>query len=293
MNLFVAELWRFRSRRVVWVLLIVVLSAITLGMAIRAATSTYDAAQTFTGVDSDCVERLIARGEFSGDTSPCETVQFADDDRANLRDLHAVLRGFGPVFVLLAITLAASCLGAEFGAASLSTQLLFEPRRIRVWLTKLSAVMVGVAIVVAIITAFLAGTYSLVAATRGTTVGVDATWWADRALDGARIVVACMLGAALGFAITAFARRTVAALGVFVGLFILEPLLYQVTDTFDARLPLWPLLTFVFDPFSEFDFSTENNVGLTSLGDALLPPLVWTIALVALAGWRFRRAEIR
>jgi hypothetical protein len=244
-------------------------------------------------VDGDCVDDLVVRGEFTGDTTPCEKLQFADDDRAKLRDLHAVLRGFGPVFVLLAITLAASCLGAEFGAASLSTQLLFEPRRVRVWVTKLSAVMVGVGVVIGVITAFLAGTYSLVAATRGTTEGVDRAWWSDRALDGARIVIACMLGAALGFAITAFARRTVAALGVFVGLFILEPLLYEVTDTFDARLPLWPLLTFVFDPFSEFDFSAENNFGLASLGDALLPPLVWTITLVALAGWRFRRAEIR
>lgn len=289
MNLFVAELWRFRSRRVVWVLLVIVLGAIALGMTIRAATSTYDSTQTFTGVDGDCVEDLIA----PGDTSSCETVQYADDDRAELKDLHAVLRGFGPVFVLLSITLAASCLGAEFGAASLSTQLLFEPRRTKVWVTKLFAVMVGVGIVVAIITAFLAATYAGVAATRGVTDGVDTEWWTDRVLDAARIVVACMIGAALGFAITAFARRTVAALGVFVGLFILEPLLYQVTDTFDARLPLWPLLTFVFDPFSEFDFSTDSSFGLTSLGDALLPPLLWTVALVAVAGWRFRRAEIR
>ncbi len=293
MNLLVAELWRFASRRIAKATLIVVLLCMTAGMAIAALQSDFDPASRYESYSEECFRTATVNAEGEPDLSSCTSVvAYAEDDRVDLNDLDGVLSATGVLFMLVTILVAASSLGAEFGAASLSTQLLFEPRRVRVWVTKSAAVAIGSAAITAVLAAVFVGEFTAVAAWRGVT-DVEPGFWGDRALDVARLGVAGTLGGLLGFAITGLARRTVAAIVVFIALFIAEPLVYQVTDLFDARLPLYPLIAFVVNPFRELDFRSTDAWGMTSLADAVVVPIVWIIGLLALTGWQFRRSEIR
>jgi hypothetical protein len=298
MNLLAAELWRFRSRRTVRVTVIVVAVVITLGMAIAALNSTYDPASEYTTIADGCLGGPPnAEGEV--DVSGCPTVvRYSSDHRVQLDALDNVLRTSGTMFLFLAVLLGATCLGAEFGAASLSTQLVYEPRRVRVWGTKALAIAIGVATIVAFATALLAGEYWAVANARGVTTDVsgaalDQDWWIGRALDGARVVGASSVGALLGFGLVGIARRTVAAVGVFIALLIAEPIVYQVSDLLDRKLPVMSLITFVLHPFDDPYFSPDDTFGFTTSGRAVLPGLLWAAALLVVGGRQFARSEIR
>ncbi len=293
MNLLGAELWRFTSRRIVKVTLVVVLLCMTGGMAIAAWQSEVDLSSRYDSYSEACFENPTYNTEGEIDLSECETiVAYSDDGRVRLNDLGNVLSATGVLFMLVAILVAASSLGAEFGAASLSTQLIFEPRRVRVWATKSVAVAIGTAAITAVLAAVLVAQFTAISAWRGITA-VEDGFWNDRVLDVARLIAAGALGGLLGFAITGFARRTVAAVVVFIALFIIEPLLYQVTDLFDARLPLYPLIAFVTNPFREIAFEAEDAWGMGTLADAVIVPVVWIVALLVVTGWQFRRSEIR
>jgi hypothetical protein len=292
-NLLMAELWRFWSRRVVKVTALVAIALITVVMTITYTKSTYDRSSGYSVVSEDC-GTIVTDFEGEPDRSSCEEFQtFADDNRLRLVDLGDVLGGTGPLFVFVAILLAASCLGAEFGAASLSTQLLFEPRRTRVWTAKAAALAFGIAAITLALVGLLILEYLAVCLARGITDGTDSSFAFDRALDVARLVGASALGGLFGFAITGLARRTVAALGVFILLFIAEPLVYNATDLFDGKLPLWSLFAFVNNPFDEPAFDPADTFGLHSLSQAGLVPALWIAAMLVFTGWQFHRSEIR
>lgn len=294
MNLLRAELARFASRRIVRVALVGLAIVITAGMAIAYSQSSVDRTTQYETYASECVEQAQANAEGEIDLSGCPTVTaYGSDDRIRLSELEGVLGGTGPLFVLVAMLLAASSIGAEFGAGSLSTQLVFEPRRARVWTTKALAVALGTATVTAILVTVLAAELAFVAQQRGVTSGLEPGFWGDRGVDGLRLVAAAALGGLLGFSISGIARRTTAAVVVFVVLFIAEPLLYQVSDTFDGKLPLWTLFAFVVDPFDELGFDRSDVYGISSLWGAAVVPLVWVAGLLVFAGWRFHRSEIR
>ncbi len=293
MNLFVAELWRFGSRRVVKVMLLVSIALITIVMGIAFSKSTVDRATGYSVVSEDCGS-IVTNLEGEPNFESCEEYQtFAEDNRLRLVDLGDVLGGTGPLFVFVAILLAASCLGAEFGAASLSTQLLFEPRRVRVWTAKAAAIAMGIATITLALVGVLIVEYLAVCQIRGITDGTPDTFVVDRALDVLRLVGASALGGLFGFAITGFARRTVAALGVFILLFIAEPLIYNSTDLLDGKMPLWSLFAFVNDPFDQPEFRPADTFGLHSLSQAGLVPALWIAAMLLITGWQFHRSEIR
>jgi ABC-2 type transport system permease protein len=97
----------------------------------------------------------------------------------------------------------ASFVGAEFGSGSMANWLTFEPRRMRVYASKLAAAGLGlVPATVALLGLLTAGVWLIVhhfVPTGGTTAKV----WGDLAAMGARSLV--------------LARRTVAVLGIAVG----------------------------------------------------------------------------
>ena len=102
--------------------------------------------------------------------------------------------------------------GADWSSGSMTNQLLFEPRRGRVWLTKAAAVTLGSGLVALVALAGFWLALGLVAAAR------------DVAVPGAQVeriawhvlrAVALAMGAALGgFALTMVFRHTVAALAL-------------------------------------------------------------------------------
>jgi ABC-2 type transport system permease protein len=154
------------------------------------------------------------------------------EDRGRL--LLILLTGMG-------IVVGATFVGAAWASGSLSNQLLFEPRRLRLWSAKAVAVVLGTTGAAAVVLTGFWAALGAVAAARD--VSVSAQTWAvvlGTAGRGLALVAAATLGA---FALTMALRHTVATLGLLFGYAV-------VGEGLAASLP--------FDRMSQWSIS--NNV---------------------------------
>jgi ABC-2 type transport system permease protein len=235
MRLLGVELGRYASRRAVAVTLLVALALGALLVA-SAAWSTRPADAT----ERAAAERLLAENRDAGEAdleaclaapeeylgpgataAACETIRpqldwFLPRDALSIEQ---ELEDRGTVFLMLlaavGILVGSTFAGADWASGSMSTQLLFVPRRLRVWAAKAVAVVVATAAATALLLAASWGALALVAAGRGITTP-DETW-----LDvvrtsgrGVALVAAVTLG---GFALTMLLRHTVGTLGLLFG----------------------------------------------------------------------------
>jgi hypothetical protein len=230
-----AELRRFWARRAVAVVLLVtaVLVALLAGSAVwstRPATADeVSAAQAEIDKMGDSWKEEIARCQDAPEQylgpgaqeSQCAALQPRPMDyvgRAEL-DLSSELdtRGVGLVVVLVgaAMVLAATFSGADWSSGAMGTQLVFEPRRLRVWVAKAVAVVVSVTLAAAVLSAAFWAVLYAVAAGRGLDVpGPVLTDVLAQSARGLALVAAAGLGA---HALTMLLRSTVGALGLLFG----------------------------------------------------------------------------
>lgn len=130
------------------------------------------------------------------------------------------------LFVMMGVVGGASFIGAEYRAGTITTLLAWEPRRLRVLVTKVAAAVLVAAVVYLVIQALLVAALVLVAQARGSTAGADATFWSG--LVGFLGRGAVLTGAAVlvGACIATIGRNTSAALGVCFGyLIVVESIL--------------------------------------------------------------------
>ncbi|MHB8184778.1 MAG: ABC transporter permease subunit [Dermatophilaceae bacterium] len=115
----------------------------------------------------------------------------------------------------------ASFVGAEFSSGSMANWLTFEPRRMRVYASKLAAAGLGlIPATVALLGLLTAGVWLIVghfSPTAGTTTKV----WGDLGGMGARSLALALAATVTGAAIGVLLRRTVAVLGIAVGYLVL------------------------------------------------------------------------
>jgi hypothetical protein len=102
--------------------------------------------------------------------------------------------------------------GADWGSGSMSNQLLFEPRRLRVWSAKALAAFAGCAVVCAVLVAGFWLALSLVARSRGIETG--ATVQGLIRWEAARGVLLAGVAGLGGYALTMLVRHTVGTLAV-------------------------------------------------------------------------------
>ena len=115
----------------------------------------------------------------------------------------------------------ASFVAAEFSSGSMANWLTFEPRRIRVFASKLAAAGLGLLpATVGLLSLLTAGVWLIVHhfnATGATTSKV----WVDLGLMGARSLALALAATVAGAAMGVLLRRTVAVLGIAVGYLVL------------------------------------------------------------------------
>ena len=175
------------------------------------------------GFPPEAVPPGMTLEEFCKQTTFVGEVQ---DPRFHLTQLSNVLRGTTVPLVLLAWVLAASFIGAEWHAGTVSTLLTWEPRRLRVLGAKLLAVILIAFAATILIQVLLGLALTPAAAFRGTTEGVRASWAISVGGVVLRGAALAAVGAAIGFSIAAVARNTAAAMGVgFAYMLILENLI--------------------------------------------------------------------
>ena len=152
---------------------------------------------------------------------------FMHDPRYSFADhVQDLVRGSISLGGLVAILLAASFIGAEWQAGTFATLLMWEPRRARVAVAKVTAA-VGSSVAIAVVAgALLVGLAALAAGTRGTmhsalTDARPRPHLAEQTLTmaGRGLLIVALL-AAISSGLALLLRHTVAALAVFIGYLI-------------------------------------------------------------------------
>lgn len=136
----------------------------------------------------------------------------------NLSDARDTGTGVATLLLGLALLMGATFTGADWSSGSMSNQLLFEPRRIRVWAAKAAAVMIGALAVAAVgLAAFWALTWGLM---ESRDIAATSGGWRDVAEAGGRSALFAAAAALGGYVVTMLLRSTVGTLGVMLAVSI-------------------------------------------------------------------------
>jgi ABC-2 type transport system permease protein len=147
--------------------------------------------------------------------------QFGKPRMVYAEAMPELLLGSSYLLVFAAFLIGASFVGAEFSTGAIGNWLTFEPRRLRVYSSKLLAAAIGLAPVAAVVlTIMLLGTY-LIVAQLGNTSSTTGKVWGDLTAMGGRAILLIALGASLGGVVGLLLRHTAAAIGVAMGYLVL------------------------------------------------------------------------
>lgn len=293
-RLLASELLRFRSRRLVVVLLIGALLAAAVGLVIAAFDSepptdaqiaTAEArareeyasclAADYEGVQFEGTLEEFCKG-YSGD--PTNYMP----SHLKLADLPKVLEGVSSITSILALVIGASVVAASWQTGTISTILTWEPRRLLWFTARILVIVVGVFVMTVVIVAFLSAGLALAATLRGSIVGADGVWWSDVLTTSLRVALAAATSAVIGASVAAVGRHTAAALGVvFVWTAVIEGLIrglrpwwtpWLLGDNLVSFLG-WQRMEVQFGPFESYTITPGRAmfviVGYTALTLAL------------------------
>ena len=151
--------------------------------------------------------------------------------------LPGVLSGGAYQLLFLAFLVGATFTAAEASTGSLSNWLTFEPRRLRVYGSKLLAAAVGVLPVTAVLLGVVVAGAWAIAGSFGLADGMTARDWSVAAATAGRILALCAVVAAVAAALGFLLRHTAAVLGVAVGwVLVVELMLSGYLERFQPWL---------------------------------------------------------
>ena len=237
-RLIASELLRFRSRRLVVVLMGASLIGAGVGVVIAAFQSTPPGAALATARAQaeqeyeNCLENEWGDVDFEGSSLEefCRT-NFGDPafympSHLALVDLPDILESTSSITSILGLVLGASLMAVSWQTGTISTILTWEPRRAWWYTARMAVTVLGVFVVVLLIVAFLSVALAVAAWLRGSTDGVDGAWWTDVIATSLRISAVAAIAGAIGGGVAAVGRHTAAALGVvFVYAAVIEGLI--------------------------------------------------------------------
>jgi len=116
---------------------------------------------------------------------------------------------------------------AEFSSGSIGNWLTFEPRRMRVYASKLVAAGVGLIPATVALLGLLIGGVWLITAHFGSTAGMTVKIWSDLGLMAGRSVVLAVVAAVVGAAMGTLLRHTAAVIGVAMGYLVLVEIVFR------------------------------------------------------------------
>lgn len=157
-------------------------------------------------------------------TSVCDHLEPQPDQFGKPRAVFAqtapdYLLGVSFLLAFAGFVIGAGFIGAEFSTGSIGNWLTFEPRRLRVYASKLIAAGGGqIPMAAALVVAMLVGSWLIVRHHDGTTAG---TSWGDLAGTGARGVGLTVVAAVAGVGLGGLLRHTAAALGIAMGYLVI------------------------------------------------------------------------
>lgn len=265
-GLFASELRRVLHRRVVWGLVAVG----TAGIALFGVIA-------FTDSSGRSVAEMRAEG-----THPALMAGWWVEGSGD-----GILTMAAFMLVLCAVIGAASVVGGEWRAGTITTVLTWEPRRTRVHVARLAA-GTSVAMVIALVVqaVYLAAFLPAVVA-HGSTEGVDGAWWIGLVAAMLRISVLTGLGALLSGSLATLGRAAAFALAVvFVWVAVVENLLR-------GWKPAWASWLVGENMTMVVTWGEIEGVSFTrSPGVALATILVYSAIVAVTAGLVFARRDV-
>lgn len=242
------EWMRLRSRRAFWALALLAFVGIGLSLGSLARDAQPPSAAEVAAAEEQ-VAADIAEPSLQEELQRCRDAEAAGDEsiygpgfdcddmlpRAEwyyFQEFVELVPTLGEVLVQMALTFGLASLlagatfaGADWSAGTISTQLLFEPRRGRLFTAKAAVVGLAFAAAAAVAAGGVALVVYLVASAWGSTEGSTAAR-GDLVLAALRAVLAVGAGGAVGVALGLALRRSVAVVGiVFAYLFLGEGLM--------------------------------------------------------------------
>lgn len=150
--------------------------------------------------------------EFCNFTEPTRD-QFGKPPARFTEVMPELLSGASYLLAFAGFVIGASFVGAEFSTGAIGNWLTFEPRRLRVYASKLLAATIGLApVAVAVLAVLFAGTW-LIVSQLGDTGGTTGKVWGDLAGTAGRTVALTAVAGAMGGVVALLLRHTAAAIG--------------------------------------------------------------------------------
>lgn len=132
-----------------------------------------------------------------------------------------LLQGASYLLAFAAFLIGASFVGAEFSSGAIGNWMTFEPRRLRVYGSKLLAATVGAVPIAAVMLILLTSGVWLIVDQYGTVAGTTGKVWGDLAGTAARATLLAAAAGALGGVVALLLRHTAAAIGVALAYLVL------------------------------------------------------------------------
>ena len=205
--------------------------------------------------------------------------------------------------VLVVFLIAASFFAAELTTGALGNWLTFEPRRTRVFFSKLTgAGLGGFLISVASIVAFIPAVW-LAYWIRNSLGDVTTKVWTDLALQGLRIALLGALVAAVGASLGALMRHTAAALGLLAAYAVVVEATLRAAAPALGHLFVSTNIQAILSNGTVYEYSKctpdpaggEQCIGvekIITLGDGSLYLLVGAAVIIAISLLVFRRRDV-
>ena len=191
-------------------------------------------------------------------------------------------------FLLLGAYFAGSTYaGGEWRAGTVTTQLTWEPRRLRLHSARIaSAAILGFTISLGLQVVFLASFLPSVWA-HGTTAGADAAFWADLVVAMMRFSALTAAAAVLAVAIATAARNTAfAVISAFAWMAVIEPLVRALKPSLGRWLWAENVGTVIsWGQLPDADFTRGPLAALTVL-------LIYGAAIAAVSAVSFQRRDL-
>lgn len=299
-RLFASELLRFRSRRLVVVMLVGGLVATSVGLVLAAIDSTPPTDAVVAAARAEAREEVakclvadFGDGNFGGSIEDFCRENFGDPTQympshLALIDLPQILEAVSSITSILGLVIGASFVAASWQTGTISTIFTWEPRRLRWFAARILVLLAGVFVMTVVIVLFLSAGLAFAAMLRGSTVGVNSEWWTDVLTTSLRVSVAAALSAVIGGAVAAIGRHTAAALGVvFVWTAVLEGLVRGLRPSWIPWLLGDNLVAFLGWQTTEFQVSAFESFTITP-GRSVIVIVGYTAVLLAF-GFTFVR----
>jgi ABC-type transport system involved in multi-copper enzyme maturation permease subunit len=315
MRLFRSEVLRARSRRLVPMVIVGGLLTVFVSLGIAAINShppsqaDLDQAQArfeqqfqrcmagkYLGPGQEVPAGFDSLEEFCRENSG----PFIGDVGMQLRDLPQIFQGVSTFVIMLGALLGASLGGADWTSDTITTLLTWEPRRVKVLLTRAAVVVLFAFVITIGLQAIFAAVFWLGASTRGTTAFTPSGVWSDAGQTLLRTSTVATAFALIALSIAMIGRSTVSSLGALVGYLILFE---GVIAGFRPSIQGWllvragivvvsqtPILHYVSDSY--YSSTSPAPEVLMSVGRANAVVGVYVVVLLVLALIIFRRRDV-